>query len=454
MRPIWAVMLCLGLAACSGPEMARRESLGITLPPMKTFSRIAVKPPSKSNAQIAQDFLELAFQLENGQPLSRFTRFEGSVSVGIVGAAPPSLGPDLDRLINRLRREANIPISRAAPGKRASITIVPVPRQQIQSAAPSAACFVRPNVSSWREYRARRNDPETHWSKLTERRRMAVFLPSDVSPQEVRDCLHEEIAQALGPVNDLYRLSDSIFNDDNFHTVLTGFDMLVLKAYYDPSLRNGMSRQEVAARLPAILDRLNPRGKGGRIAFAERRNTAWETQISISTSPQRSKQRRLAAAERAVDLAKSFGGTDPRLAYSFYILGRLSLATEPEAAIAAFLQAGRIYQNRPDTPIQEAHVAMQVAAFQLAAGRPEVAINLVDQNVPAVTDAEHAALLSLLLMVKAEALELLDRSEEAGRVQKEALAWARYGFGKDAEVKERAAEILAISPRRATADPA
>jgi hypothetical protein len=65
---------------------------------------------------------------------------------------------------------------------------------------------------------------------------VAVFIPSDVSPQEVRDCLHEEVAQALGPLNDLYRLPDSVFNDDNFHAVLTGFDMLILRTYYDAEL--------------------------------------------------------------------------------------------------------------------------------------------------------------------------------------------------------------------------
>ena len=57
---------------------------------------------------------------------------------------------------------------------------------------------------------------------MRERQRVAVFLPADAAPQELRDCLHEEIAQALGPLNDLYRLPDSIFNDDNVHTVLTG----------------------------------------------------------------------------------------------------------------------------------------------------------------------------------------------------------------------------------------
>ncbi len=78
---------------------------------------------------------------------------------------------------------------------------------------------------------------------------MAIFLPGDVSPQETRDCLHEEMAQALGPLNDLYRLGDSVFNDDNFHTVLTGFDMLVLRTYYAPDLRSGMTAR--AGRGPA-----------------------------------------------------------------------------------------------------------------------------------------------------------------------------------------------------------
>ena len=41
----------------------------------------------------------------------------------------------------------------------------------------------------------------------------------------MRDCLNEEITQALGPANDLYRLPDSIWNDDNFHGMATPFDM-------------------------------------------------------------------------------------------------------------------------------------------------------------------------------------------------------------------------------------
>ncbi len=447
-----AALALLALFGCAAPETSRNVAPDIVLPPMKTFPQVKPTPPRLSNALIARDFLDLTFLLENGDAMPVFARFEGPITVAVGPGAPPTLDADLDRLLARLRSEANIPIRRARPGATASITVHPVTRRQIQRVAPSAACFVRPNVSDWDDYRKRRNDPATYWNRLSLRRTMAVFLPNDVSPQEVRDCLHEEIAQALGPVNDLYRLNESIFNDDNFHTVLTGFDMLILRVFYDSSLRSGMSRAEVAARLPAILARLNPSGGVGPVAAPEPPDTDWARAMTEATTPGTSRTRRRAAAERALDLAKRGGARDSRLALSYYILGRLSLATDPNLALNAFLQAGKIYQSRPDTAIQEAHIALQIAAFQLSGGHADVAIALVDSNLPIVRQSEHAALLSLLLMVKAEALEVEGRSNEARDVQSEAFAWARYGFGDEKEIRDRAAEILAISPRSREGD--
>ena len=40
------------------------------------------------------------------------------------------------------------------------------------------------------------------------------------------------------------------------HAVLTGFDMTILRAYYDPALRSGMTRGQVVAALPGILSGL------------------------------------------------------------------------------------------------------------------------------------------------------------------------------------------------------
>lgn len=443
---IWSAIAVMLLVGCSSPETTRRAAPELDLPPMASFGSAAPEAPVYTNATIARDFLDLTFQLENGDRLETFSRFEGPITVRVLGTPPATLVPDLDRLLARFRREAGIDIRRVAADGPASITVEPVPRSQIRRAAPTAACFVRPNVSSWAEYRARRNDPATFWNRLTERRSMAVFVPSDVSPQEIRDCLHEEIAQGLGPVNDLYRLPNSIFNDDNFHTVLTGYDMLILAVTYDGALRSGMSRQEVAARVPGILARKNPRGGAGDIAPPAVQLGAWENTIAEATAPRGNAGRRLAAAKRAVELAKAAGPQDPRLAFSYYILGRLSLSSDPEAALRAFLTAGTIYQSRPDSRIQEAHVALQVAAFQLSAGRSEIALALIDQNLGTVRRSEHAALLSLMLMVRSEALAL-ENDPRAAAAKREALAWARYGFGDSDTIRERTGEIAAISPR-------
>lgn len=447
MRPFLSALLGLALGACTTTETSRSIAPEMTMPPMATFQRVAPTPPKESNAVIARDFLDLAFELENGTALPVFTRFSGPITVKVAGPSTPTLERDLDRLLNRLRTEAGIAITRSTSDADASITIVPLPSTQIRKAAPTAACFVRANVSSWDEYRTRRNDPETFWRNVRARTRMAVFIPTDVSPQETRDCLHEEIAQALGPVNDIYRLSDSIFNDDNFHTVLTGYDMLILRAHYDKALANGMRQADVAARLPAILNRLNPRGRSAGIAAPRSSPKAWKQAISTAATPHYSRSRRIASAKKAVAIASLEGVSDANLAYSYYILGRLSLTTDPDKSLEAFLMAGRIYQSDPETRIQEAHVALQVAAFQLAGGHADIAVALIDQNLGIVRQSEHAALLSLMLLVKAEALEILGQKPQAAQVQKEALAWARYGYGREAVIRERVSEILSISPR-------
>ena len=173
--------------------------------------------------------MDLSFRMESGRPVTRLTRFEAPVTVRVTGDVPPSLTPDLRILLGRLRTEANIDISMTG-AQTASITIEAIPRAVLNAAVPRAACFVVPRVSSWEEFKSVRRTPTVDWTTLERRDRAAVFVPSDVAPQEIRDCLHEELAQALGPLNDLYRLSDSVFNDDNIHAVLTGFDMLILRA--------------------------------------------------------------------------------------------------------------------------------------------------------------------------------------------------------------------------------
>ena len=444
-----AILLTLTLASCNtpaGPEAERAVATPIDLPPMKLFSSPRASRPARSNAEIAQDFMELTFQLESGRQIDTFTRFEGPITVRLAGDAPRSLSTDLDRLLERLRREARLDIARVPPGQRASITVETVTHREMRRAVPQAACFVVPRMGSWGEFRSNRRSRDLDWTTLRVREQVAVFVPSDVPPQEMRDCIHEELAQALGPLNDLYRLTDSVFNDDNFNTVLTGFDMLILRATYARELKSGMSRRQVAARLPAILNRLNPTGRRSSQVSSRPAPRAWIDSIETALGPRASESQRLAAAKRAVDLARDEGWGDARLAFSLYALGRLSLPTEPRLSLASFLEAAEIYHNDPTARLQEAHVAMQLSAFALSAGDADAVLRIVEPQLEPVRRGENAALLASLLMMKAEALALQGRTAEARAATAESLGWARYGFGTEEVVRARADEIAALAP--------
>ena len=448
----FAVSAVLALAACASSQPARvtkANALDLTsfsaLPQMKTFTTQAASAPIRSNSDIAADFMDLEFSLESGRALPVFTRFDGPMTVALAGDAPQTATADLGQLLTRLRNEAGLEIS-SKNNASASIIIEFLPRKQMQAVVPTAACFVAPRVRSWADYRKNRNSARLDWTTLKRRDHLAIFIPSDTSPQEVRDCLHEELAQAIGPLNDLYRLPDSVFNDDNFHAVLTGFDMLVLRLHNSPELKNGMTPKDVAARLPALLSKLNPDGEFTAERIYETNSRSWIVAIETALGPGIPAKKREKAAELALKIARNEGWSDNRLAFSYFAYGRLNLGKDVPRAVAAFSQASKIYRTLPDGPIHVAHVDMQVAALALSSGQPEVTIALADTAIPVAMRAQNAALLATFLLLKAQALDQLGSVDKAQAARLDSLSWARYGFGADSEVHARMADIAALSP--------
>lgn len=446
----WAFAAVALLASCAPgappPDRQRMPDV-VDLPVMKRFDgRGARAVPMPDNAQFLRDFIDLSFKLESGRTLPVFTRFEGAVTVAVEGIAPPTLDADLDDLLVRLRREAGIDISRAEPGRMASITIEALPRASIQGLVPQAACFVVPNVSSWAQYVRMRRSDITDWGTLKKRTRAAVFLPSDVSPQEIRDCLHEEIAQALGPLNDLYRLPFTVFNDDNLHTILTGFDMAVLRATYAPELKTGMTAQEVADALPSVLARVNPAGRRAAEPAVPASTDAWKQAINRALRPTGGSIGRAKAASDAVEIARVSGWNDTRLGYSLLSFGRASLSRSPERAIGAIVEASLVFRSKYGEDVHAAHAIVQPAAFALTAGQPDVTLQLTDWAVPAAQKGQNAALLSTLLLLRAEALVATGRISEGAAIAREGKGWALYGYGSAEEVRSHVAEVAALRP--------
>lgn len=439
--PQFNAALLAGLAALSAPAPVTAETL------LVAKSTRAV-PVARDNAGIAADILDLSFELETGRRLPRFTRFEGPVRVALRGTAPRTLIADLDSLVGRLRREARIDIRRAKSAARSNIVIETVPRRSFASAVKGAACFVVPNVASWGEYMQTRGTARTDWTRLTTRTRAAIFMPNDASPQALRDCLHEELAQALGPLNDLYRLHDSVFNDDNFHNVLTAFDMLVLRATYAPELKSGMNRDQVAAILPGLLARLNPAGGQATTLTTRASSKRWQGALSTALGPDTGSSARLRAAEKAVKMAKRQNLSQMELAFSYFALGRTAVGRDDRKALAAFRAAHAIFHKLPGTSAHQAQVDLQLTAYALRGRDGRTALALVNRALPHAAKAQDADVHATLLMMKAEALRLLGQTRAAEQVHLDSLDRARYGIGDARAIQARLNEVRALTSGR------
>lgn len=429
--PFIAVALC-AITACAPSAQVTKStpSSGVGFGALSTRGMIA---PAAQSGSLERDFMDLSFTLESGQDLAVFTRFEGPISVALAGPAPPTAARDLAALVGRLQREAGIDIA-VTPGP-ARVTVEFVARGEIRRLAPQAACFVVPNAGSLAEYRSRRGRPEVDWARIMQRDRAAIFIPADTSPQEMRDCLHEELAQALGPLNDLYRLSDSVFNDDNFHSVLTGFDMDILRLTYSPRLQSGLSAGEVAARLGAALPRRDPSAR------------PWSEAIETSLGGRGSLPARQAAAERALALAVAAGWQDSRLAFSHFAVGRLHAGSDPARALAAFQRAAGLYARLPGGAVRIAHIDMQLAAMALAGGLSEEAARLADRAIPEARRYGNLALATTLMLIQAEALERQGDSSAAAALRLDSQPLARYGYGPDKVVRDRMRDIATLADR-------
>lgn len=115
---------------------------------------------------------------------------------------------------------------------------------------------------------------------------------------------------------------------------------------------------------------------------------------------------RIKSINEAMRIAQAEGWTDARSALGHFIKGRLHMGSDNARAFSHFRQADAIYATLPD-----------------------------------------AALLAILMMLKAEGLSQQGRASAAQLVRVDSLGWARYGFGTEKEVSARLKEIASLSPQ-------
>lgn len=112
-------------------------------------------------------------------------------------------------------------------------------------AAPTMLCF----AATWRD-----EDVPGAYD-----RRALIGIRAELPDLWRESCFDEEVAQALGLINDYDRARPSVFNDDEEFAFLTTHDEALLRLLYDPRLRPGMTEAEAVP----ILRRILAEGAGG-----------------------------------------------------------------------------------------------------------------------------------------------------------------------------------------------
>ncbi len=88
---------------------------------------------------------------------------------------------------------------------------------------------------------------------------MGVVLIKRKIPENLLEtCIEEELAQAMGLLNDDENVRPSIFNDDQEFALLTRHDELLLRILYDRRLAPGMSPETAMPIVDQIVAELMP----------------------------------------------------------------------------------------------------------------------------------------------------------------------------------------------------
>lgn len=228
-----------------------------------------------STRNLVDNFLAIAFydefgerdgQLVAGGAENRLHRWQGPVRVGVTfGATVPPDQRAADRAaiagyVRHLSKVSGLPMWMNDRNPNHTVLILnPEERRAagplIRAAAPETSAAAIRSVEEMR--------PDIYCTAFTFTPgpgavidRAVSVIRGELTPRLRMLCIHEELAQSLGLINDSPRARPSIFNDDEEFALLTKQDELMLKMLYDPRLKPGMTLAEARPVVETIAAEL------------------------------------------------------------------------------------------------------------------------------------------------------------------------------------------------------
>lgn len=440
LRP-WAAVAALSLlSSCvSAPAPSLYQDAGRERPqkiaPRPDYpgygSAIAHQPIPWTVDSLVDDFLDLQFRTEWGGGHERLLRWEEPVTVALEGDELASYRGEVETLLAQLNEAAPALGASLVPSG-ADITVRTAPRDEMKATAETALCFFAPVDMDWEAYKAADAVGDAGWDGVERLDKVTIFIPEHTAPHVFRICFVEEIMQALGPGNDLYRLEDSGFNDDEVHIAPTAFDLLMLKTLYDERLHAGMTEAEarVAARkaLASEIDVSAPRIPRRRSEFDE------DFQLYHYFADARGdREERRELLDLAIAAAEHFDPNDHRIGEALRAEAYFASESLDERAAVRFARAAVAHFERtlPPSSARLARTRADLGLFLVLDGRFEEAADVLAEAEPWLAAHGKEDDLASVLRLRAIALAQTGRAAEAQKVARQALAWAAYVFGAD-----------------------
>jgi DUF2927 family protein len=219
---------------------------------------------SFTNEEIMDGFSKIAFgpELQFDRHAARIRKFEEPVRVFVINHGGADRRDKIAAVVAEIRARVNhLDIAMTEDRRAANLVVRLVPKRN----------FKQTINSLYGPERSRRIQQSLNPQCLSgigkdasyRIRRAEVLLPVDADEFSFSDCAYEELLQALGPINDEVQMG--------FFDV---YDQYLLNILYDPRVRPGMTKDEVAQLAPEIMPAVRawvattnplppPRARGG-----------------------------------------------------------------------------------------------------------------------------------------------------------------------------------------------
>jgi hypothetical protein len=241
------MVIAAAIAVLAMVDQAKSENTDISV-------RRAAERTSFSNDEIMDGFYKIAFgaELQLDWAAQRIRKYDGPVRIFVVNRGKPDRRGELGGVIADIRARVNhLDIALTDDRRTANFIVTLVQQRNLHGTIRSM----------YGRDKARQIDQSLEPQCLSgigkdaryRIRRAEVILPVDAGEFVFYDCAYEELLQALGAINDDPSVPWSMFNDDVQMGFFDVYDQYLLNILYDPRIRPGMSRDEVARVVPEIL---------------------------------------------------------------------------------------------------------------------------------------------------------------------------------------------------------